>query len=112
MCRPKGANGLEARAGSRTGPAAVGVHAVSKSRITGGESAVVLGCGPVGLAVIADLARKGISPIVAADFSPMRRQLAQTLGHLWADAVGHHLESHVFVVTGLRLGCRGEDRLG
>ena len=40
-----------------TEPFAVGVHAVAKSRIASGESAIVLGCGPVGLACIAELRR-------------------------------------------------------
>ena len=44
----------------------------------------MLGCGPVGLAVIAALACRGIGPIVAADFSPARRALAE---HLGADEV-------------------------
>jgi threonine dehydrogenase-like Zn-dependent dehydrogenase len=59
---------------------AVGVHAVNKSSIVPGEAAVVLGCGPVGLAVLAALRLKGIEPIVAADFSPKRRELATTMG--------------------------------
>jgi threonine dehydrogenase-like Zn-dependent dehydrogenase len=63
-----------------TEPLAVGVHAVAKSRISGGDSALVLGCGPVGLACIAELKMRGIGPIVAADFSPKRRQLAEQLG--------------------------------
>jgi threonine dehydrogenase-like Zn-dependent dehydrogenase len=41
---------------------------------------LVIGCGPIGLAVIAALRLKGIHPIVAADFSPRRRQLAEALG--------------------------------
>ena len=45
-----------------------------------GEGALVLGCGPVGLAVIAALKLKGIDTIVAADFSPARRALATTMG--------------------------------
>ena len=40
----------------------------------------MLGCGPVGLAVIAALSLKGVAPIVAADFSPARRALAATMG--------------------------------
>jgi len=40
----------------------------------------VLGCGPVGLAVIAALKLKDISPIVAADFSPARREIALKMG--------------------------------
>jgi threonine dehydrogenase-like Zn-dependent dehydrogenase len=73
-------NGLDADLAALTEPMAVGVHAVNKSRIQQGEAAVVLGCGPVGLAVIADLHRKGIEPIVAADFSAKRRELAKILG--------------------------------
>src|SRR5438105_528435 len=57
-------NGLDAQHAALTEPMAVGVHAVNKSRIETGEAAVVLGCGPVGLAVVADLSRKGIEPII------------------------------------------------
>ena len=73
-------NGLDARHAALTEPMAVGLHAVNKSGIKQGDGAVVLGCGPVGLAVIAALKLRGIEPIVAADFSPARRQLAQTMG--------------------------------
>jgi len=73
-------NGLSAEHAALTEPMAVGVHAVNKSAIVHGEAAVVLGCGPVGLAVIADLHRKGIEPIIAADFSATRREMARVLG--------------------------------
>jgi threonine dehydrogenase-like Zn-dependent dehydrogenase len=59
---------------------AVGLHAVNKSFITPREGALVLGCGPVGLAVIAALRLKGVETIVASDFSPARRALATTMG--------------------------------
>ncbi len=55
--------------------AAVGIHAVAKANIRGGEVPLVIGCGPVGLAVIAALKLKGLHPIVAADYSPARRAL-------------------------------------
>jgi threonine dehydrogenase-like Zn-dependent dehydrogenase len=73
-------NGLPIDLAAMTEPLAVGVHAVAKSRIAPGDAAVVLGCGPVGLACIADLRMKGIGPIVAADFSPRRRALAEAMG--------------------------------
>jgi threonine dehydrogenase-like Zn-dependent dehydrogenase len=73
-------NGLDPRHAALTEPMAVGLHAVNRSGIEQGEGAVVLGCGPVGLAVIAALRLKGIEPIVAADFSPARRGLASTMG--------------------------------
>jgi threonine dehydrogenase-like Zn-dependent dehydrogenase len=72
--------GLGAELAAMTEPLAVGVHAVNKSRVTSNESAIVLGCGPVGLACIAELKLRGIGPIVAADFSAKRRALAELLG--------------------------------
>jgi threonine dehydrogenase-like Zn-dependent dehydrogenase len=76
--------GLPPRLAALTEPLAVGVHAVGKSGITAGEAALVLGCGPVGVAVITDLRRRGIGPIIAADYSAKRRALAV---HLGADEV-------------------------
>ncbi len=73
-------NGLDSDLAALTEPMAVGRHAVSRARIARGEAAVVIGCGPVGLAVIADLRLQGIGPIVAADPSPARRVLAATMG--------------------------------
>src|SRR3954469_23277053 len=73
-------SGLDPDLAAMTEPLAVGVHAVAKSRITSNESAVVLGCGPVGLACIAELKMRGIGPVVAADFSGKRRALAERLG--------------------------------
>ena len=40
----------------------------------------MLGCGPVGQAVIGALAMRGIEPIIATDFSPNRRALARQMG--------------------------------
>jgi len=73
-------NGLDARRAALTEPMAVGVHAVHRSAITPGTAALVIGAGPVGLAVIAALRLKGIEPVVAADFSSRRRKLARTMG--------------------------------
>ncbi|HEX6422874.1 MAG TPA: zinc-binding dehydrogenase [Acidimicrobiales bacterium] len=73
-------NGLDPRHAALTEPTAVGLHAVNRSRIAPGEGALVVGCGPVGLAVIAVLAGRGIEPIVASELSPARRALAGALG--------------------------------
>jgi threonine dehydrogenase-like Zn-dependent dehydrogenase len=73
-------NGLDPRHAALTEPTAVGLHAVNRSRIAAGEGALVLGCGPVGLSVVAVLAQRGIEPIVAADFSTARRAMASALG--------------------------------
>jgi len=73
-------NGLPTEHAALTEPLAVGVHAVEKAMLQGDETPLVVGCGPVGLAVIAALKLKDIRPIVAADFSPKRRELAARMG--------------------------------
>jgi threonine dehydrogenase-like Zn-dependent dehydrogenase len=73
-------NGLPTEHAALTEPLAVGVHAVEKAGLKGDEAPLVIGCGPVGLAVIAALRLKGVRPVVAADFSPKRRELAAKMG--------------------------------
>ncbi|MDT5182495.1 MAG: hypothetical protein QOI29_653 [Mycobacterium sp.] len=73
-------NGLDPRHAALTEPMAVGLHAVNKSAIQPGEAALVLGCGPIGIAIIAALRHRGVERIVAADYSHKRRQLAESMG--------------------------------
>jgi threonine dehydrogenase-like Zn-dependent dehydrogenase len=73
-------NGLGADLAALTEPMAVGLHAVNRSGIEAGAGALVLGCGPVGLAVVAALQLRGIAPIVASDYSRARRATAQRMG--------------------------------
>ncbi len=73
-------NGLAPHLAALTEPMAVGLHAVNQSSIEPGRAAIVIGAGPVGLAIIGALSIAGIEPIIAADLSPVRRSLAQTMG--------------------------------
>ncbi|GAB7143953.1 zinc-binding dehydrogenase [Mycobacterium riyadhense] len=73
-------NGLDLKHAALTEPMAVGLHAVNKSNISPRETALVIGCGPIGTAIIAALRRSGVETIVAADFSPKRRELATAMG--------------------------------
>ena len=73
-------NGLSTERAALTEPMAVGWHAVAKANLTDDDVPLVIGCGPVGLAVIAALRIRGAGPIVAADFSATRRKMAETMG--------------------------------
>lgn len=73
-------NGLDPRHAALTEPMAVGLHAVNKSGITPGDTALVLGCGPIGIAIVAALRTCGVEHIVAADYSHARRDLATAMG--------------------------------
>ena len=73
-------NGLSPILAALTEPMAVGLHAVRKARLEKNDVPLVIGCGPVGLAVIASLKQLGVHPIVAADFSATRREFALLMG--------------------------------
>jgi threonine dehydrogenase-like Zn-dependent dehydrogenase len=80
-------NGLDYKPAALTEPMAVGLHAVIKSNIAPGETALVIGCGPIGIAIIAALRTRGVETIVASDFSTRRRELATAMGaHQTLDA--------------------------
>ena len=61
-------------------PLTVALHAVNRGALGSDDVPIVIGCGPIGLAVIAVLKMRGVGPIIAADFSPARRALASALG--------------------------------
>lgn len=63
---------------------AVGVEHAHVGNPQPGDVPLVVGCGAIGLAVIASLKMRNIAPIVACDLDPGRRALALTMG---ADAV-------------------------
>ena len=73
-------NGLAPDVAALTEPLAVGLHAVRRSDVKKSDDAIVIGCGPVGLAVILHLKAKGVRKVIASDFSPGRRALAQACG--------------------------------
>ena len=73
-------NGLATDHAALTEPMAVGAHAVEMARLAPDDVPLVIGCGPVGLSVILALKARGVGPVVAADFSPARRALAERCG--------------------------------
>jgi len=74
-------DGVPDAAAALVEPLGIGVHAVAKSRLRGSSHVcVILGCGPIGLAIAAVLRLRGVQHIAASDFSPKRRELALAMG--------------------------------
>jgi threonine dehydrogenase-like Zn-dependent dehydrogenase len=73
-------NGLAPEHAALTEPLAVGEHAVAMADPQADHVFLVIGCGPVGLAVIASLKVRGLGPVVAADYSAERRAAAERMG--------------------------------
>jgi threonine dehydrogenase-like Zn-dependent dehydrogenase len=90
-------NGLPPDLVALTEPLAVGRHAVRRAEIKKRDVAIVIGCGPIGLAVICMLEAAGVRTIVASDFSAGRRRLATACG---ADVVVDPSEGSPYDVPG------------
>jgi len=73
-------NGLPARFAAMTEPMAVALHAVRRGDVGKKQVAYVIGCGLIGLGVIAMLKATGVRTVVASDLSPGRRALATAMG--------------------------------
>lgn len=73
-------NGLASDRAALTEPMAVAWHAVRRGAVARNDVAIVVGCGPVGLGIIAVLKARGVRTIIASDFSAGRRKLARQCG--------------------------------
>jgi len=73
-------NGLSSEAAALTEPMAVAWHAVRRGEVSRRDVAIVIGCGPIGLAVVSMLKARGVRTVIASDFSPGRRALATRCG--------------------------------
>ena len=90
-------NGLSPDLAALTEPLAIGWHAVRRADIKKKDVAIVIGCGPVGLAVIGMLKAQGVGTVVASDLSAARRSLATACG---ADVVVDPREDSPYAATG------------
>jgi len=72
--------GLDDDLAAMTEPLAVGLEHARSGEPGKDDVALVVGCGAIGLGVIAGLKLMGIAPIIAADFDAARRALALRMG--------------------------------
>lgn len=96
-------NGCPSEQAALVEPMAVAVHAVNKT--DHGDSAyMVVGCGPIGLAIIAELKARGLGPVIASDFVAERRAIAERLGaDIIVDPAEHDPHDH-WIATGVPYG--------
>ncbi|WP_329354833.1 zinc-binding dehydrogenase [Vibrio natriegens] len=71
---------VPSEAAALTEPLAVGLHAVNRSDIQNDEVALVVGCGPIGLAAITALKLRGVTNILAVDIQDEKLELAKEFG--------------------------------
>ena len=66
--------------GALVEPIAVAVHSVRQSNIKQGDSAIVFGSGPIGLATIQSVRAAGANNIIAVEVSKKRKEYAEKFG--------------------------------
>jgi L-gulonate 5-dehydrogenase len=72
-------SGLSLSFASFAEPVAIGVQACRRGQVAAGELVLILGCGPIGLALI-EVAKARGARVLAADVLPARREFAAQLG--------------------------------
>jgi len=85
--------GLSSRHAALAEPLAVALHGITRSGIKPGDTAMVIGAGPIGALTIAALRARGIGPVTAVEPGEKRKQLARDLG---ADEVLDPADLEVF----------------
>lgn len=73
-------DGLDPDLAALTEPLAVARHAVNRGGVGKRDVALVVGCGPIGLAVVLMLKAAGVRRVIASDYSAARRELATACG--------------------------------
>jgi (R,R)-butanediol dehydrogenase/meso-butanediol dehydrogenase/diacetyl reductase len=72
--------GVSLEMGALVEPMAVGHHAVARSSVRPGQTAVIAGLGPIGIGIWLALRAQGITDVVCSDPSPERRDALRRLG--------------------------------
>ncbi len=73
-------DGMPDEAAALVEPFAVAVHAVNMAQVSADDAALVVGCGPIGIAIISVLRQRGLTVVVASDLLESRQQLARGFG--------------------------------
>lgn len=100
---PEGMTTLEA---AMIEPLSVGLHAVSKSGYRMGDTAVVLGCGCIGLCTMLALKAAGVTDVIVSDVVDARLEKAKKLG---ATAVVNAAKEDIREAVMRLTGGRGAD---
>ncbi len=78
--------GVSLEDGAMVEPLAVGVHACRRGGVQPGQSAAVIGAGPIGLLAAQAAAAYGAHPVIVSDIIAPRLERARKLGALAVDA--------------------------
>ncbi|BDZ54015.1 2,3-butanediol dehydrogenase [Agromyces marinus] len=90
---------VDLRLGALVEPMAVAWHAVERSGVQPGGSAVIAGAGPIGIGVWFALKGHGVENVLVSEPSPERRSIAAALGANVVDPTSEDLAARVAELT-------------
>lgn len=93
-------------------PYAVGIHGKNVVRPHKGQSFVIYGAGPVGLACASGLVQQGIEDVLVVDIDDKRLDFAKKLGVKVVNSQKDNLSQKITELFGSGTGLMGDKRLG
>jgi len=93
-------DGVSADWGALVEPLSVGFHAVGRSGVGPGMQLVIIGAGPIGIAVLLAARRVGAGPVIVSEPHEGRRAIAAGYDAVTIDPVNESLSERVREVTG------------
>lgn len=90
---------VDLRLGALVEPMAVGWHAVARSGVQAGGTALVAGAGPIGIGVWFALKARGVEKVLVSEPSADRRAIVAALGATVVDPVNEDLAGRIAELT-------------
>lgn len=90
---------VDLRLGALVEPMAVAWHAVNRSNVEAGQTALIAGAGPIGIGVWFALKARGITNVLVSEPSDVRRAAIERLGATVIDPVNEDLGARVAELT-------------
>jgi L-iditol 2-dehydrogenase len=90
---------IDAEAGALLEPLGVALHAVNLAKVRPGESAVIVGAGPIGLLILEAAKQAKMNPIFVVEQLPWRLALAEKLGGIPIDSARTNAKEKLQVQT-------------
>ncbi len=90
---------LDAETGALLEPLGIALHAVDLSKPREGDSAVVIGAGPIGLLILQAAKLAGMNPVYVVEQLPWRLSLAEKLGGISIDSARTDAKEKLMVLT-------------
>lgn len=91
---------MDLKLAALTEPIAVAVHDVRRSGLKVGETALIIGGGPIGMLIAMVARRAGAGQVVISEISSCRRKAAEALGFITVDPADGGFDRRIDALTG------------